>query len=92
MSIAKKNSAEKIKVSKKQRLKKRSAKEIKYQLLAKGENKHVLRMPRIARISPIVVQPQAVIIAIKLEDIRIAIRVGFVKRAICYHYSFNSHS
>jgi len=32
----------------------------------------------IARISPIVIQPQAIIVAIELKDVRVAIGISFV--------------
>jgi len=48
------------------------------ELLSNGENKPVLRIPSIVGISPIIVEPQAVLVALKLEDKRIAIRVSFV--------------
>jgi len=51
-------------------------------ILSRRENKPVLRIPPVVRISPVIVQPRTISIAFQPENIRVAVRVGFVKRAI----------
>ena len=49
---------------------------------APAEDDLVLRIPMILRVRPVVVQPRAVLIAVHVEDVRVAIRVGIVRRAV----------
>jgi len=44
-----------------------------------------IRIPLVRRFRPIVVQPQLRVITIQLEDVRIAIGIGFVRLAIIRH-------
>ena len=81
-----------IKASKRQRFK--QAKLLSFQVfssggrsafggqLAKTEDKLILGIPLVARIRPIVVQPQAVLVAFEFENVRVAVAVGFVRCAI----------
>ena len=50
--------------------------------LVTTEEELIVEIPLIVRIRPIVVEPQPVLVAFELEDVRIAIRVGSVWRAI----------
>ena len=49
---------------------------------SEGENKLIVSIPMIARIRPIVVEPQALIIAFQVEHVRIPVAVRNVWRAI----------
>ena len=50
--------------------------------LSETEHELVVGIPLVARIRPIVVQPQAVVVAFHIEDVRVAIAVGSVRHAI----------
>lgn len=58
-------------------------------MLAEAEDELVVAIPLIRGLSPIVVEPQAVLVTIKLEDVRVAIGIGIVWRAIWYHCPSN---
>ncbi len=47
-------------------------------MLSKAENKLIVRIPPIVRISPIVIQPQTVFVALQVENVRVAIAVSNV--------------
>jgi hypothetical protein len=49
---------------------------------AEAEDEHVVRIPLIVGFRPIVVQPQTVGVAFHVENVRVAIAIGFVRRAI----------
>lgn len=51
-------------------------------ILSGTKHKIVLGIPLVPRISPIVVQPQTIVVAFQVEDVRIAIGVCFVRYAI----------
>lgn len=50
--------------------------------VSETEHERVVRIPLIIRFRPIVVQPQAIVVVFQLEDVRVALGVGFVRYAI----------
>ena len=50
--------------------------------LAETEHELVVRIPLVVGFRPIVVQPQTVVVAFQLEDVRVAVRVGVVRHVI----------
>ncbi len=50
--------------------------------LSKAENKLVVGIPPVTRVRPIVVQPETVFVAFQVENIRVAVAVSNVWRAI----------
>jgi hypothetical protein len=50
--------------------------------VSEAERKLVVRIPPVVRLGPILVQPQTVIVAFQVEDVRVAIPVSDVWRAI----------
>jgi hypothetical protein len=50
--------------------------------LSEEEGKLILGIPLVRGIRPVVVQPQPIVVAFQVEDVRIAIAIGFVRRAI----------
>lgn len=53
-------------------------------VLSKTKDEFILGIPLVRRISPIIIQPQTILIAFEFEDIRIAIAISNVRRAICF--------
>ncbi|MEK7587232.1 MAG: hypothetical protein AAB457_00210 [Patescibacteria group bacterium] len=51
-------------------------------MLSKTENKRIVEIPIIARIRPIAIEPQTAFVAFQFEDVRVAVPVSFVWRAI----------
>ena len=52
-------------------------------MLSKTENKRIVEIPMIARIRPIAIEPQIAFVAFQFEDVRVAVPVSFVWRAMC---------
>jgi len=51
--------------------------------VAETEQDTIVELPAIVGIRPIVVEPQrAIIVPLHIEDVRVAVRVGIVRRAI----------
>lgn len=50
--------------------------------LAETEEELVLKIPLIARLRPIVIEPQTILIALDLEDVRVPVGVGSAWHAI----------
>jgi hypothetical protein len=50
--------------------------------LSETEHELIVIVPIIVRVRDIVIQPQAVVIAVHVEDVRIAIAIGSVRHAI----------
>jgi len=46
------------------------------EIYAKTENDLVVGIPMVRRLSPVVVEPQPILIAVDIEDVRITVRVG----------------
>ncbi len=46
------------------------------------EDKLIVGVPLVARIRPIVVQPQTVFVPFQVENVRVAVTVSYVRRAI----------
>jgi hypothetical protein len=50
--------------------------------LAATENDLIVEIPLVVRVRPVVVQPRAVLVALAIEDVRVAVGIGSVSRAI----------
>ena len=50
--------------------------------ISQDKDKFVLRIPSVLGIRPIVVQPQAIIVPVQVENVRVAITVSYVRNAI----------
>jgi hypothetical protein len=50
--------------------------------LATTENDLIVKIPLVVRVRPVVVQPRAVLVALAAEDVRVAVGIGSVPRAI----------
>jgi len=71
-----------IKDSKSQSVKNyKETKDLRFRL-AETEHEPVARTPLAAGLRPTAVQPQTVVVALQLEDVRVAVRVGVVRHVI----------
>lgn len=53
--------------------------------LSKTEDKLIVRIPPVGGLGIVVVQPQAVVIAFEVEDVRVAVPVSWCARYRLYH-------
>ncbi len=53
--------------------------------VSEAENELVVRIPLVVGFRPVIVEPRAVIVAFEVENFRVAVRIGFVRRAFLFN-------